>query len=346
MGTLYIDRKGLTVKLHEGALTFYANNTHAGTVPINPLKRVIVIGSVSIETPVLNRLCDENIAVLFLSGRRMRFHGRLQGKLHNNGLLRVKQYEKSLSTFSCEFSCNIVSRKIAAQKALLTEALTGRPDLRFPLTTALGTLATIEESLRTLRNCDADIPALRTAPTVIESLRGYEGSAASAYFSGFTSLFAPSLKFRKRTRRPPEDPVNAMLSLLYTMLHFEVVREIETIGLDAAIGFYHQFDYGRESLASDLMEPFRPVVDRFVWTMFRERTFAERDFSYNSERPGCYLKKGSRKRFYPLYEEWARNLRPRLTMEARGLANSIMGYNYTEDWEPVESMEYGDNNDE
>ncbi len=164
MGTLYIDRKGLTVKLHEGALTFYANNTHAGTVPINPLKRVIVIGSVSIETPVLNRLCDENIAVLFLSGRRMRFHGRLQGKLHNNSLLRVKQYEKSLSTFSCEFSCNIVSRKIAAQKALLTEALTGRPDLRFPLTTALGTLATIEESLRTIRNCDADIPALRTAP--------------------------------------------------------------------------------------------------------------------------------------------------------------------------------------
>lgn len=346
MGTLYIDRKGLTVKLHEGALTFYANNNHEGTVPINPLKRVIVIGSIVIETSVLNRLCDENITVLFLSGRRMRFHGRLQGKLHNNGLLRVKQYEKSLSTFPWEFSHDIVSRKIAAQKVLLTDARMGRPDLRFPLTTALGTLTNIEESLGAIKNGGSISPAVQTVPTIVESLRGYEGSAASAYFSGFRSLFAPSLKFRKRTRRPPEDPVNAMLSLLYTLLHYEVVREIETIGLDTTIGFYHQFDYGRESLASDLIEPFRPLADRFVWMIFRDRTFTERDFAYNSERPGCYLKKGSRKRFYPLYEEWARNMRPQLTTETRRLANTIMGYNCVEDWEAVEPTEYGDDNNE
>jgi CRISP-associated protein Cas1 len=346
MGTLYIDRKGLTVKLHEGTLVFYANNSHEGTVPIHPLKRVVVIGGVIIDTPVLNKLCDENISVLFLSGRRMRFHGRLQGKLHNNGLLRVKQYEKSLSIFPCEFSHDIVSRKMAAQETLLSDALTGRPDLRFPLTRALGTLTNIEESLWTLKDSGTTLPAAPTAPTLIESLRGYEGSAASAYFSGFMSLFAPSLRFNKRTRRPPEDPVNAMLSLLYTMLHYEMVREIETIGLDPAIGFYHQFDYGRESLASDLIEPFRPQADRFVWTIFRDRTFTERDFAYSSERPGCYLKKGSRRRFYPLYEEWARNMRPELTAEVRSLANAIMGYNYADGWDAVEPTGYGDDNDE
>lgn len=311
MGTLYIDRKDLHIKLDGNALSFYNNGEREGIVPIAPLKRVIVIGKATFETSVLHRLSDKGISVIFLSGRRARFCGMLHGRLHNNGLLRIRQYEKSLLAFSIELSKEIVNRKIAAQSDLLKDALSRRPDLRFPLTTALETL---EEIIKTLSNPEV----------TMETIRGLEGGASATYFSAYVRLFPESLRFKKRNRRPPEDPVNAMLSLCYTMLHYEMVREIEVIGLDPTIGFYHQFEYGRESLACDLVEVYRPEVDKFVWHIFREREFTDRDFAYEDERPGCYLKKGSRKRFYPLYEGWAQTMRPKLVEEVRNLARRIM----------------------
>lgn len=249
MGTLYIDRKDIHIRLDGQALAFYSNNAREGVVPLNPLRRVVIVGNVTLETPVLHRFSDKEISAIFLSGKRLRFCGMLHGRLHNNGILRVKQYEKSLMDFSREISRELAKRKILSQKEFLLDV---------------------------------------------------------------------------RERRPPEDPVNAMLSLCYTLLHFETVREIEVIGLDPTIGFYHQFEYGRESLACDLVELFRTGVDRFIWEMFRERKFTDRDFANDDERPGCYLKKASRKEFYPLYEEWAKGIRPQLVNEVRSLAARIM----------------------
>lgn len=312
MGTLYIDRKDLTIRLDGNALAFYLKGEREGVVPISPLKRVVVVGNVIVETPVLHRLAKENISVVFLSGKRLKFRGVLHGRLHNNGLLRLRQYERSLSrSFALAAAGDFVKRKILKQKELLDEAREERADLRFRLTGAANSLASI-------------ITTLDDGPVEMETLRGLEGGAGAAYFPAYASLFPPSLRFEKRNRRPPRDPVNAMLSLCYTMLHFEMLREIETIGLDPTIGFYHQFDYGRESLACDLVEPYRPDVDRFVWTIFRTRTFTSRDFATDDERPGCYLKKRSRTRLYPLYEEWAREMRPKWTEEVRALARRIL----------------------
>ena len=311
MGTLYIDRKNIVIKLDGNALAFYANGEREGSVPIKPLKRVIVAGNIMLETSVLHRLATEDISVLFLSGKRQRFCGMLHGRLHNNGLLRVRQYEKSLTSFHKEMAIYIVRKKIISQRQLLVDVIERRPDLRLPLTNAVGVLTHILEKI------------VRGSPD-IESLRGLEGGASASYFSAYITMFPDSLEFKKRNRRPPEDPVNAMLSLCYTLLHYEMVREIEVIGLDPTIGFYHQFEYGRESLACDLVEPYRPDVDRFVWKIFRDRVFTSRDFAEADERPGCYLKKESRKRFYPVYEEWAQNMRPLWIEEVRGLARRIV----------------------
>jgi len=311
MGTLYIDRKELHIRLDGHALAFYSNGEREGLVPISPLKRVIVIGNVSIETSVLHKLSNENISVIFLSGKRLRFCGMMHGRLHNNGILRVKQYEKSLSPFSLEIATDIVEKKVEGQKMFLLNVREDRSDLRFPMTDAAGVLEKI-------------LVMLNTDDVGMETLRGLEGGASATYFQAFTKMFPESLEFKKRNRRPPEDPVNAMLSLCYTLLHYEIVREIEVIGLDPTIGFYHQFDYGRESLACDLVELYRTDVDRFVWEIFREREFTTRDFSTEDERPGCYLKKESRKRFYPLYEEWAKGIRPQLVNEVRILAVRIV----------------------
>lgn len=330
MGTLYIDRKGIHIKLDGNALAFYANGEREGIVPLVPLKRVVVIGKVTIETSVLNKLADENITVIFLSGRSMKFHGMLHGKLHNNAILRLKQYEKSLynkncqNCFAVEFSMGLIHRKLQNQLSVLNTALEQRPDLRLPLFSAIEAIERIVQKLEDLKG--SVIGGLSTgAEFILEKLRGYEGSAATAYFGGYTRLFADSLNFKNRNRRPPEDPVNAMLSLCYTLVHFELVREIEVIGLDPTIGFYHRFEYGRESLACDLVEVFRQEVDKFVWELFRERHFTARDFAKDEERPGCYLKKTGRERFYPLYETWAKGKRPLFVQEVKTLAKKILG---------------------
>lgn len=341
MGTLYIDRKGLHVKLDGNALAFYANGKREGTAPIAPLKRVIVVGNITLEASVLNRLADQGVAVLFLSGRSTRFHGMLHGRLHNNGILRVKQYEKSLSPFSLAFAKEIVQSKVNGQLALLNDAVAARPDLRFPLMTAARTLWTVKDRLEDLvleepddQPCSGEAPEGAGRP-IMGTFTGLEGSASAAYFAAFTTLFPESLRFTHRNRRPPRDPVNALLSLCYTMLHYELVREIEAMGLDPTIGFYHQFDYGRESLACDLVEFFRPAVDRLVWGLFRERRFTDRDFGYEGDRAGCRLKKGGRKTFYFLYEEWARAARPQFRAQARSLARRIMDGcdDLPDDWE-------------
>ncbi len=309
MGTLYIDRKALHIKLDGNALAFYSAGKKEGIVPINPVKRVVIVGNVSLETPVLHRLADENISVIFLSGKRLRFRGSLHGSIHNNGSLRVKQYEKSLTDFCISISKDIVIRKVVKQAEFLDYVKNHRHDIAIKLNSSISTLKKIVCSIHETQD--------------INTLRGLEGGAGASYFSAYTELFADSFEFNKRTRRPPEDPVNAMLSLCYTMLHFEVLREIETLGLDPTIGFYHQFEYGRKSLACDLVEPYRPDVDRFVYELFRDRHFTSRDFSEEDEKPGCYLKKSSRKRFYLLYENWAKLMRPQLVKEVKTLARMI-----------------------
>jgi len=142
----------------------------------------------------------------------------------------------------------------------------------------------------------------------IERLRGIEGAGASAYFGGFTQLFAPALEFTGRNRRPPRDPVNACLSLAYTLLHFETVIACHGAGLDPFIGFYHEPAYGRESLACDLVEPLRPRVDAWTWELFRSKTLRSDHFS-SEQQNGCLLDKRGRKLFYAEYERFIPPLR-------------------------------------
>lgn len=312
MATLYIDRKDIRIRLDGNALAFYADGERQGTAPIGPLKRVVIAGHAVIETPALHRLAKEGVSVFFLSGKQLRLSGMLIGSGHFNAQLRLRQYQKSLdSAFCLEISREIIARKVAGQKDLLSDALERRPDLRLPLSQALSGIQNSIFKIQDEKTQD------------LESLRGLEGGAAAIYFSAFTTMFPPSLGFTKRTKRPPEDPVNALLSLGYTMLHAETVREIQLIGLDPLLGFLHQFEYGRESLACDLVEPHRPIVDRWVWELFRDRAFTERDFAEGGERPGCYLKKEARRRFYELYEAWAVGLRPGWAEDARALARRI-----------------------
>lgn len=309
MGTLFIDRKDIHIKLDGNTLAFYANGKKEGTAPIAPLKRVVIVGNVVIESNVLARLANENISVIFLSGKNMKFCGMLHGSLHNNALVRIRQYEMTKTDYPIEFSINLIISKINSQKDFLSEMIEKRLDLRNEIISGIKGLSSI---LNKIQENKPDI----------ETLRGYEGNSASIYFSTYTRFFSQSLNFKNRNKRPPEDPVNSMLSLCYTILHFEMVREIEINGLDPCVGFYHTFEYGRESLACDFVEPFRVKADKFVWELFRTRTFTEDDFTIE-EGSGCYLKKSGRAKFYPLCEEWRESMRPEIKEFIRNFIRSM-----------------------
>ena len=155
----------------------------------------------------------------------------------------------------------------------------------------------------------------------IASLRGIEGAAARAYFHGLAALFPASLEFSGRNRRPPRDPVNACLSLGYTLLHFDAVRACHIAGLDPLLGFYHRPSFGRESLASDLIEPLRPHLDRQVWHLFRDRILHADHFS--QDKGACLLGKAGRAAFYQDYESHAAATRRLLLRQCRILAKHL-----------------------
>ncbi len=307
MGTLYIAKRGYHIKLDGNAMAFYLNGKRDGIIPIEPLERVVFIGSMTIDTNVLKRLTKAGATCIFLSGKRMKFWGRLTGTLHNNAMLRLKQYENLQGSSAMELSRWLVKRKISSQIEFIQNITNQRKDIAF-----FG-----ERVIQTLKKCLETVEKMDN----IQTLNGLEGSASNVYFEFYKKLFADSLKFKKRTRRPPLDPVNSMLSLVYTMLHCEVLREIEIIGLDPFIGFYHQFDYGRESLACDFVELYRCDADMFVYRMFAEQIFRDKNFSVTQE--GCYLKKESRQNFFELYEQWIEPIREKIKDEVKNFARII-----------------------
>ncbi|OAI20888.1 CRISPR-associated protein Cas1 [Methylomonas koyamae] len=290
MSSLYLDRKNLGIKLDGQALALYEDGARKGSVPLHLLDRVVLRGNVQLESRVLGALSERNIGLLVLSGRNTEATAMLAGRSHSDGARRLGQYRVSLdSDLRTPLARWLVLVKVRAQLRLLKRAMAERPDLRYPLTGAVRSLSNIVGQLR------EDQFAMS-----LDSLRGYEGAAAAAYFAGFSQLFAPTLNFTGRKKRPPPDPVNACLSLGYTLLHYDAVRACHIVGLDSMLGFFHDVSFGRESLACDLMEPLRPLMDGWVWQLFRERELRPEHFSDDNGR--CLMNKTGRQRFYAFYE--------------------------------------------
>lgn len=223
--------------------------------------------------------------------------------------MRLAQALRTQDHNFCEdWARQLVMAKLRRQQRLLHKAEARRPDLRKPLFDARQSIS------------DALVQASQPS-TACPRLRGLEGSAARAYFQGYATLFATDLTFTGRNRRPPRDPINACLSLAYTLLHFEAVRTAHAAGLDPLLGFYHRPAFGRESLACDLIEPLRPTVDEWIWHQFSSGQLRAEYFS--QDKGACLLGKTGRGHFYAGWERFApaprRWLRQRCAQLARQL---------------------------
>lgn len=296
MTSLYVDRRGIVLQSDGEALVFYENGERVGTVPIAPLSRIFLRGEVTLTSTLLGKLGQAGIGVVILSGRKAT-PALLMAKPHNDAARRISQYRLSQDTGFClAYARSIVAAKIAAQINFLECRRENHLSARYQLTRAAQQLGGM---LHQVAEKDS-----------LSSLRGLEGAAANAYFSALGAIVPESLHFSGRNRRPPRDPVNAVLSLTYTLMHAEAVLAAYGAGLDPYIGFFHGIDFGRESLASDLIEPYRPEVDSFALRLFNRQDLRAEDFSVSNE--SCMLGKAGRERFYHHYEVFSEPVRKML----------------------------------
>lgn len=316
MSSLYLDRKNLSIKLDGQTLALYELGEKKGTVPLHLLERIVLRGNVQLESRVLGALTERHIGLIVLSGRNTEATAMLAAHSHGETSRRLGQYQASLDDdLRRPLARWLVLVKVRAQQRMLSNALAARADLRYPLTSAIETINKIIVILR------AEVVNFSLA-----HLRGYEGAAAAAYFGAYTHLFAESLQFSGRKKRPPPDPVNVCLSLGYTLLHYDAVRACHTVGLDAMLGFFHDVSFGRESLACDLMEPLRPLMDRWVWQLFKDRQLRPEHFS-NDVGGRCQMNKTGRQIFYGFYESQAGPARRLLRRYGYALAKRYQALN-------------------
>ena len=307
MTSLYVDRRNVELKADGEALVFIENGQRVGTVPLQPLSRVFLRGDIKLSASLLGKLGEHDIGVIVLSGRKST-PSLLLGRPHNDAARRVAQYRLSLDGDYClKFSRAIVAAKLSGQLDLIRERRANDPMHRYALSVCE----------RRISGMLAQVDAQES----IATLRGLEGASAAAYFEALAEIVPASLNFHGRNRQPPRDPLNAVLSLTYTLLHAEAALALYGAGLDPFIGFYHCLDFGRESLACDVMEALRPQADRFALMLFREGTLASGDFT-NTE-SGCLLGKAGRGRYYAAYETRAEYFRRELEQAVRDITHAV-----------------------
>lgn len=310
MSTLFVDRRDAHLEFDAGALVFREGDKHGeriGTVPLAPLRRVFLRGNLTLQASLLGKLGEQGVGVVVLSGRIGK-PSLFLGRPHHDARRRVAQTRHSLDAAFClDFARQLVQTKLARQHAWLDTLRDHAPHARRPLTQAMHQLASCQDGLPRADHLD--------------SLRGMEGAAASAYFTALAAVVPESLQFTHRNRRPPRDPFNVLLSLTYTLAHAEMAIALHGAGFDPCIGYYHQLSLGRESLACDLMETVRPLADRLCLHLVTTQVLVKDHFSHTSA--GCLLGKAGRSRYYGAYEDNAAPLRHAIQESVQALRDTV-----------------------
>lgn len=263
LNTLYVTTEGSYLAREGECVVVRVNKEDRLRVPVHTLGGIVCFGRVSCSPPLMYLCGSRKVAISFLS-EQGRFLARIEGPVSGNVLLRRQQYRMAddLVT-SADLARSVVIGKIANCRTVLLRAARERED--GPETVALDRAA---DRMATLLNeLRHDLP--------LDDIRGREGEAARHYFGAFDHLIVAqkdSFFFHERSRRPPLDNLNALLSFLYVLLAHDVASALETVGLDPAVGFLHRDRPGRPGLALDLMEEFRPVIaDRLACSLINRQ---------------------------------------------------------------------------
>lgn len=271
LNTLYITTKDSYLSLQNNAVAVLVGGEEKVRIPANTLGSICCFGNTSVSSPLIAFCGEKGISLSFFSDYG-KFYGRIEGPVHGNVLLRQSQFRAvDLPEVKTSLVQSILLGKILNSKECLARWKREIPD---PDGCIDKSIAALTDTARQLKACFD-----------IDSMRGLEGIAAAAYFQGFAAAIRPPKQnghiftFDGRNRRPPEDPVNALLSFLYTLLKNDYQSALEGVGLDPAVGYLHTFRPGRPALALDMMEELRaPLCDRLVLSLINRGQITESDF--------------------------------------------------------------------
>lgn len=267
--TLYAMSEGMYLH-HEGEALVAEREHHVlMRLPIHTLEGLVAVsGNVTISPHLMNLCCERGVAISYMD-RNGEFLARVQGPVSGNVRLRLEQMSaytdgERKGQLARSF---VIGKVMNARNVLLRRLRDHGEDAE--VSAAVGKL---KSALQALRNATADV----------STIRGIEGEAAAVYFGVFDRLRTTggeAFRFVERNRRPPRDPMNALLSYVYVLLAHDCRGALECVGLDPQIGFLHEIRPGRSSLALDLMEEFRAVLaDRLVLSLVNLRQVTECDF--------------------------------------------------------------------
>lgn len=270
LNTLYVQTQGSYLRLDHDTLKIDVEGKTAAQIPLHHLGALVVFGNVLLSPFLIHRCAEDGRSIVWLT-ENGRFKARLFAPTSGNVLLRRAQHAAlDCGTSTLDIARYMVAGKLQNARTILLRAAreSATPE----------TEEVIREVAKLHANTITRLPHLR----YLDEVRGAEGDAAKAYFSVFDAMIRTNkdiFAFSGRNRRPPRDPINALLSFVYGMLRNECASALEGVGLDPQVGFLHALRPGRPALALDLMEEFRaPLADRFVLTLINLGQVKASDF--------------------------------------------------------------------
>lgn len=289
MGTVYITQNDAFIGKTDERLTVKADKRQILDVPLIKIDGVVVLGRATLSPAVVVELLERKIPLSFMTGTG-RYLGRLEPELTKNIFVRSAQWKAAgESKHALHVVQGMIRGKLKNYRNYLLRHAREHPDTDLQVA-----IAKIEQAILAID---------RTNST--NSLRGLEGNGSAAYFSVFDRLIrADGFSFNTRNRRPPLDPINAMLSFGYSLLRHDIQGALNIVGFDPYLGYLHVERYGRPSLALDLMEEFRPlVVDAMVLSAVNRRSLLLGDFTTEPLSGAVSLVDEGRRTFLRLYEQ-------------------------------------------
>jgi len=293
LNTLFVTTQGTYLHKDGETVAVKVGDDTRLRVPVHTIGGIVCFGQVSCS-PFLMAFCAErDVGISFLS-ENGRFLARVQGPVSGNVLLRREQYRRADDDeASTIVSKAVLTGKIANSRTVLQRVLRDHGD-KIDAKTVEHTVMRLSNALEHMRN-----------ETTLDAVRGFEGDAARLYFGVFDHLIVAQKEdffFYERSRRPPLDNVNALLSFLYTLLMHDVRSALEAVGLDPAVGFLHRDRPGRPSLALDVMEEFRPfLADRLALSLINLKQVQGNGFKKN-EGGGVVMDDDTRKQVLVAYQ--------------------------------------------
>lgn len=270
LNTLYVTSENSYLALDGENVVVYEEKNEIGRLPLHNLEGIVSFGYRGTSPALMGACADRNISLCYMTPQG-KFLARVTGKIRGNVLLREQQYNSAKDTeISLSIAKNCITGKVYNARWVLERAVRDH-GMQIDVNQVKAASDKLKNSLEYIKISQSK-----------EQLRGYEGEAASIYFGVFDQLILQQKKdftFQGRSKRPPLDNMNAMLSFVYTLLTNTITSALECVGLDPYVGYLHTERPGRVSLSLDLIEELRPVLaDRFVLSLVNKKIVSSKNF--------------------------------------------------------------------